>query len=346
LKCFGGFSHYQREQEKVAQENIHNVAEIRRFLLGEMPETERIAFEKRFIADESLFDQISVAEDELIESFVRGTLSPAEKTTFEREFLSTEPRRRRVAFLCAMLDKIKKENEIAAVKKTESASAAHSSVWASLANLFKTPKLAFGAAFAVLILIFGGWFLLRNSRQPEIVRQITPTPTAEIIDPIQNRNSTANQNNQLNPNANAAESFPDKKDDLPNANRPALNSNQNADKPKQNVAQSAPILALFAGTVRGEGKMPALNLPKNVAGANLQLNLESQDYKVYSIEIVNPDGGRIFKVNKLKARSSKINFFIPAAKLSSGDYIVKLSALNSNNKIESIADYSFRVNRK
>ena len=104
------------KRKKWFRKTTHNETEIRRFLLGEMSETERSAFEERFVADEDLFEQISVAEDELIESYVRGTLSPAEKTTFEREFLSTEPRRRRVAFTRAMLDKIKKENEIAAEK--------------------------------------------------------------------------------------------------------------------------------------------------------------------------------------------------------------------------------------
>lgn len=330
----------------MVQENTHNNAEIQRFLLGEMSETERSAFEARFVADESLFEQISVAEDELTESYVRGTLSPAEKTTFEREFLSTEPRRRRVAFTRAMLDKINEENEIAVIKKTETASAEHPSVWASLANLFKTPKLAFGAGLAVLILIFGGWFLLRNLNQPEIARQITPTPTPEIIEPVQNQNSAVNQNSSVNPNTNAAENLPTNKTDLPNVNRPAINANQNLSKPKQNAVESAPMLALFAGTVRGEGKMPELNLPKTIADARFQLHLESQDYKVYSIEIVNADGNQIFKLNKLKARRSKINFFAPAGKLPSGEYIVKLSALNSNNETESVADYSFRVSRK
>lgn len=106
------------------------------------------------------------------------------------------------------------------------------------------------------------------------------------------------------------------------------------------------MLALFAGDVRGEGKMPELKLPKNAPGANLQLNLESQEYKIYQIEIVNPDGNSIFKNNKLKARNSKINFFVSTGKLPTGDYIVKLSALNPKGETESVADYPFRVNRK
>ena len=329
----------------MAQENLHNQTEIRRFLLGEMPADARIAFEIKFTSDESLFEEISIAEDELIESYLRETLSSAEKTNFEREFLSTESLRQRVAFTRMMLDKIKKEQEIATAKKTETA-ATHPSVWDSIANFFKTPKLAFGAAFALLILIFGGWFLFRNTNQTEIAKQITPTPTAEIIEPNPNQNAAINENNSVNANINAAANIADKKNDLPNTNRATTNTNQNTNQPKQTSVEVAPILALFVGGVRSEGKMPELNLPKTASGANLQLNLESADYKIYSIEIINPDGNPIFKKGKLKARNSKINFFVPVQKLPVGEYIVKLSAFNPQGETESIADYSFRVNRK
>ena len=329
----------------MAQENTYNETEIRRFLLGEMPADERSAFEQNFVADENLFEQINVAEDELIESYIRATLSPAEKIKFEREFLSIESRRRRVAFTRTMLDKLHEQKEITVAKKTETVDG-DSSVLNSIIEFFKMPTLTFGAAVALLLLIFGGWFLLRNSNQPEIAKQITPTPTREIIEPIQNRNSTTNQNDSGELNTNTAENIPDNKNDLPNENRINQNANQNTNKPKQTSAASAPVLALFAGTVRGEGKMPELKLPQSASGANLQLNLESVDYKIYSIEIVNPDGNSIFKTGKLKVRNSKINFFVPAAKLQTGDYIVKLSALDANNETESIADYFFRVNRK
>ncbi|MGI8786343.1 MAG: hypothetical protein ACR2HG_01095 [Pyrinomonadaceae bacterium] len=328
-------------------ENTYDETEIRRFLLGEMPEDERSAFEARFVADESLFEQISASEDELIESYVRGTLSPDEKQNFEREFLSTELRRRRVAFARTMLDKINVKNEIAAAKKTETA-VLHQSVWDSIGNFFKTPKLAFGAAFAILILAFGFWLLvLKSSKNDvEIAKQITPTPTAEIIEPNPNQNALINQNNSNNPNTNTVENIPENRNDLPNTNRATPKKNRNPDIQKQNSKPITPILALFAGSVCSEGKMSELNLPKNAAGANLQLNLESQDYKIYQVEIVNPDGNSIFKNGKLKARNSKINFFIPAQKLPIGDYIVKLSALNLKGETESVADYSFRVSRK
>ncbi|MDQ3088932.1 MAG: hypothetical protein M3Q78_10085, partial [Acidobacteriota bacterium] len=229
------------------KENLYNETEIRRFLLGEMPEDKRTAFEEKFVTDEGLFKQMRVVEDELIESYIRGTLSAVEKEKFERSFLSTEPRRRRVVFARTMLDKFAAQKEIAASKKIETA-AGNPSVWNLIANFFKTPKLAFGAAFAILISIFGGWLLLRSPNQTEIARQTTPTPTIETIQP--NQNSLTNQNGLINSNTNIAEKNPVNKNASPNANRELPNKNQNANTPKQDSIGVAPVLALFAGTVR------------------------------------------------------------------------------------------------
>ncbi len=326
----------------MTEENLHNERESRRFLLGKMSEAERFAFEENFIADEDSFELTRVVEDELIESFVRGTLSADEREKFERHFLSTEARRRRVAFARTMLDKLVANKEkITVASKIEIAEA--SSVWNSIKNFFKFPQIAL-AVSALLLMIFGGLIWLINPNQPEIVRSVTPTPTIEIFQP--NQNSTANQIVQVDSNANIAETNSVNKNNLPNANRELTNKNQNSNLPKQNPINVTPFIALFAGTVRSEGKMSELNLPKNASGANLQLNLESQDYKIYRVEIVDPDGNLIVRNNNLKVRNLRINLFVPAAKLPKGEYIIKLSALNPNEENESVADYSFRVNRK
>ncbi|MGC2237178.1 MAG: hypothetical protein WA584_13515 [Pyrinomonadaceae bacterium] len=321
----------------MVQDQIKTEADVRRFLLGEMSEDERSAFEAKFVENEDLFEQIRVVEDELIESYVRGTLELSGRERFEKIFLTTKSRRLRVAFTREMLGKLSEYKETDAVKKIETA-AANPSAWNSIANFFKTPKLAFGAAFALLVLIFGGWLLTRNPNRNEIVRQITPSPT--------NQNSPANQSDLENSNTNIAEKIPENKNVSPNANKESQNKNQNTNAPKPESNGAAPILALFAGGVRAGGKTAELNLPENARGANLQVNLESQDYKIYMVEIVDADGNPILKSNNLKAKNSKLFLFIPAAKLRRGDYMVKLSALNAQNETESVADYTFRVNRK
>lgn len=326
------------------EENLQNDLQIRRFLLGEMPEGERAAFEGNFIADEDLFERTRVLEDELIESYARETLSPAEKEKFERVFLATEARRRRVAFARTMLNKF--ANQIAAVKAAEAIETKFS-IRHSIIGFFQTPKLAFGAAFAVLILMFGGWLLLRNPNQPEVVQNVAPTPTVEIVQTNANQIELTNQVAPVNSAANAAPRNSADRNAARDANRPeTTNRNQNTTAPKPEPPAVIPVLALFTGTVRSEGKTAELDLPKNARGANLQLNLESQDYKIYRAEIVDADGNRVLINNSLRARNSKISVLVPAEKLRRGDYMIRLSAVNRQNENESVADYTFRVNRK
>ena len=71
-----------------------------------------------------------------------------------------------------------------------------------------------------------------------------------------------------------------------------------------------PVLALFAGGVRGEGTTPELNLPRDAPGANLQLHLERQDFKIYRVEIVDPEGGLTFRSNNLIFFKQLSSYFI------------------------------------
>ncbi len=95
--------------------------DVQRFLLGEMSEDERAAFEEMFVADEDLFERVRAGEDELIEAYLRGTLRSGEKEIFERSFLTTERRRSRVEFTRAMLDKLTGQRKVAPKKNLGSA---------------------------------------------------------------------------------------------------------------------------------------------------------------------------------------------------------------------------------
>lgn len=311
------------------QENLENETQIRRFLLGELNEKERTALEEKFLADEDFFVQIRASEDDLIENYVRGSLSADEKAKFEKNFLTTKQRRQRVIFTQNLLGTLKTET----AKKPETVS-----VWELIFGIIKQPKFAFGAAFAILALIFGFWLLAVKSPENhgELAEAITPTPTIQA-------NQTLPQNQKVNENVAINADLPEKRK-TNKTNSANANTETPEETPKKIV--SNPVLALFAGTTRSEGKTSELNLPKNAVGANLHLNLESQDYQIYRAEIVDADGNVIYRSGKLKARNAKIYTTIPAKNLKHGDYLLKLYGLNSAGKEESAADFQFRVIRK
>src|SRR5262249_36613986 len=152
-----------------------NEVKFRQFLLGEMSEGERLEFEQNFILDEELFDDLRVAEDELIENYLRETLSETDRQKFETNFLITAKRRQQGPFTREMLEKF-----AAAALKKQPAESKPVSVWASLISLFKQPQIALGAALAIVILLLGSWFLLRKTDKPVDIVTVTPTPSVTL----------------------------------------------------------------------------------------------------------------------------------------------------------------------
>jgi hypothetical protein len=325
-------------KKKVIGERFDNEKDIRRFLFGEMTADERAAFEEKFIGGETgLFEEIGVVEDELIEAYIRGTLSAGDRQKFEQHFPTTEIRRERIAFTREMLAKLAVEKESVA-GKTEPV-AARPAVWNSLVDLFKKPRFAFGAGVAVLVSVLGLWLLVFRSpeKENEIVREFPPTP---VVSQTPQRNE--NTQNSAVSNTNSA--------NLPESNKPPSNlnaGNSGKDRPPETVPKTTvATITLFAGTVRAEGQMRALDLTKDTKGAHFRLNLESQDYLTYRAALVDADGRVIYRSGKLAARNSKINVFFPTAKLKKGDYFVKLYGFNAAGEEESAADFQFRVTQK
>lgn len=346
---------------------LENETLIKKFLFDEMAEQERFDFEERFITDANLFEEIKGFEDELIEKYVRGWMDPAERSKFEKYFLTTNKRRERVEFSRQMILKIEEQKNIepAAVKKNAETSAADESIWDKLAGLFSTPKIALAGALTLIIAVLGSWLLYTGfSGKPEIVKNEnnqnlevkpnieTPKPSVSSVEtPDYNQNDSENVNIEKSGNSKIDPPVTTK-DPNENINKP---SNKKTIEPKKTptptktppIQKSAPnpILALFAGTVRSGGKNNVLNLPKEAKAATLQLNLESNDYKMYSAQLTDADGNILFQRGNLNARKSKINFTIPAANLKKGDYIIKVFGKNNSGENESVADYQFRVNQ-
>ncbi|MFZ1700203.1 MAG: hypothetical protein WBO10_10110 [Pyrinomonadaceae bacterium] len=311
---------------------MQNEKLIRRFFFGEMSEEERFDLEERFIRDTDLFDEIKVVEDELTEKYVRGWMDAAERSKFETHFLSTVARRQRVELSRQLLNRIDEERTASADAKKTAVAAVDVSVWDRFAAILFVPKFAALGAFALIFAMIGGWVLYQNSNrpQPEIVRnndieKAEPTPAASTPEP------TASPASSDSP-------APDANNDIE-----TITPSPTPIKTPVNVTPPNPVLALFAGTVRSEGKNKVLNLQKGAKAAILQLNLESVDYKTYAGVLVDADGNILFQAKNLKANSSKISLNIPADKLRRGDYIIKLSGKNDSGENESVADFQFRV---
>jgi hypothetical protein len=70
---------------------------MRRYLLGELTDANQAALEQELLFDRGKFDQAWGVENELVDSYVRGEMSCADRERFEGHYLVSPLHRERVA---------------------------------------------------------------------------------------------------------------------------------------------------------------------------------------------------------------------------------------------------------
>ena len=82
--------------------SVDEERKIKSYLLGESEEAEARELEERLLRDDDFIEKTQLVEDELIEDYARGALSPRERQRFDEHFLSTPRRRRRLMLVEGM----------------------------------------------------------------------------------------------------------------------------------------------------------------------------------------------------------------------------------------------------
>jgi hypothetical protein len=75
---------------------------IRLYLLGKLADGEKEQIEQELLANDDLFEEILIVEEELADEYVAGKLSREEQTDFESHFLATPERQQNLRFAQAL----------------------------------------------------------------------------------------------------------------------------------------------------------------------------------------------------------------------------------------------------
>jgi methionine-rich copper-binding protein CopC len=88
-----------------------------------------------------------------------------------------------------------------------------------------------------------------------------------------------------------------------------------------------------------------LPLPKSTKQVRLQMNLDGENYPNYQVKLRTAGGRDILTQTALRPTPNKKSVVvnIPASRLSQGDYVLTFSGVTSDNEIEEINQYFFRV---
>src|SRR5215470_14317850 len=71
---------------------------VRQYLLGQLQEPEQVAIEERLLTDDAYYQRLEMIEDELIDDYITGVLSEADRQAFSSHFLSAPERHKQLKF--------------------------------------------------------------------------------------------------------------------------------------------------------------------------------------------------------------------------------------------------------
>lgn len=317
---------------------------IKKYFLGKLNEAAADSFEEEFVRNAELFDQARIVENNIIDDYLQGRLSSAEQALFEENYLTTPARHQKVKFSRLFLSSVQNESpKTAQTAKIKD----HRSFQQRIVNNFQ-PLRVF--AFGTLAIIFiGGFFLIWLNRQSE-----------SGIAGQQNSNQSPlseNQNKSNLSDSNSKDADPQFRSELnaENSKSPQkLNSKKITPTPEPKpvtiptqkpVESSKPIFASFTlapGMLRDGGEQ-IIKIPAETGKVRLRLKFpkDSIKYRTYRATVKTAEGETVFSVLNLNS----LDLILPAAKLPNNTYVIFLEGKSPSKPAESVAEYTFRVER-
>lgn len=152
------------------------------YLLEELPEEEAERFEDECFAGESWPEQIQLAEEDLIDEYLRGGLTPERRRRFEENYLTTDARVERVRMAAALLRHVDSQ----ASATTEETTAAETvppedgvrTSWLGALWGVRSPVPRAALSFALLLVVAAGAYvvyrLINNSNRTVVLVALTP----------------------------------------------------------------------------------------------------------------------------------------------------------------------------
>jgi len=323
------------------KDEADNEQQLTWYLLGTLPEEERLQVEEEYLSDDQRYDQILALEDELFYDYTQNKLSPRERGQFEKRFLSSEQNWRRAILYSDVANELSETAPVGTVEK-DIAYREQQRFWPSLKSYFiaqgvamKVSLAALAIASLVLIWLVVGILRLRNELN-QLGTQLAVHDDQLRQQARQERDRADGLNLKL------------KREMDENAMmRQELSKRQ-----PQSVAQgerppSMISLVLAPSTVRDQASgMKKLYLSSGVRLLKLLLKLKGKvEYKSYQVTLSTVEGSKIWSQDMLQAQGTglgrSIELWLPTRTLAQGDYELKLNGYASDGTLEKTKDYYY-----
>lgn len=303
------------------------------YLLGALEDSENERLDELSVTDDEFADQLKAVENDLVDAYVRGELSEKVVDRFRLHYLASPKRREKVHFAQAFHNSIDNSPSFGREAVSEKAAVFAGTV---PRNLF---QWGFAAA-ALVLLLAGSYLILENVR---LRNQIAQTQLEQTLlkkqeQELQRQLKRHSPDNETNSELTRVQQ------------RLAELEKQLAARATQPDDRDVKLLALnLAPQTRGAGRIPRLKIPADIEAVVLTLELESNDFSAYQLELKDPATGKALWSNssiKVENDSSSIPARVPASLLNSQNYLLEVSGISSRGVPEIVGSYPFTVVRK
>jgi hypothetical protein len=282
-----------------------------RYLLGLLSEEENTQFEGEYFADDQVFEELQVAEAELIDSYVRGELSEYQKQQFLSFYLNSAERRQKLEDAECLMAALAETP----AQKPDGEGARPFWSWAVQASRSVPLSMRLGYAMAAIaVLAFASITVVQNRTLRSEVGRLH-TEEAGVL--------KRNQELEQVVKNNAAE------------REEAKGPHRDTATPESTQSLIA-ALSLKADLSRGEGT--SLSLDSN------------EHYPHYVVIVETADGSELVRMDQLTSKIGSnggkvVEVGIQAEVLGSDAYVVRVLGVTTHGKQENVNDYSFQVAR-
>lgn len=283
-----------------------------RYLLGQLSEHDQSQLEEEYFSDDGAFERLCALEDELIDRYVRGKLSGAQRERFEKRFLQSPQQQKRIEFARSLMLRLPGTPATAPVHPFPEKARAWRPTWLPHWPMPRLAVLMPAALGLLAVVVLGTWWLW-HPRAPSETRVQQP------------------------PRSQTEQAARAPAEALPQA-------------PKQPSGGQIAALILAPGITRGRGSETRLVIPSNADVVELTASLEVVEYETYRAEVRTVAGQEIWNEKDLHPRETPsgkgVILRVPAKLFANRDYILTLRGLAPSGRLQVAAEYSFRAVRK
>src|SRR5262249_45173514 len=136
----------------IMEDEADNEKLLIRYLLGNLPEEQRLQVEGEFLSDDQRYERLLALENELFYDYAQNKLSPCEREQFEKRFLSSERNRKRAMIVSALAHKMSEAASIETNGKSI-ADREPQHFWQSLKSYFVAQSAAMRVSLATLAIV-------------------------------------------------------------------------------------------------------------------------------------------------------------------------------------------------